>query len=319
MARACQKPSHAPHRYTSQFNVLACYLVPWYTAYRNEHRHSCATDPLPRTLSLFYVRHPGQGFTTDAFVGRVDAALLLSSPPSLSSEQQLAIEEAWPDISSKERKTNLPGAIGRAITTIVGDADPRTLQVAGATVAAIFAAGVAAHLALGCFGGAQESNEDEPPAAPSRARRSSSSGGSGGGGKGGVAKTARGGGNGGHYVETNGFYEGGAPKASRPVGPMPADDASYATPSRHASSNSDLSGNGRRGSTTPRRKERSEYCSGGDENGGRHHGNMAGDAAQSRADRQAPVNPTHASANSDPGPKTRSRTRAKTGTSKGAD
>lgn len=255
----------------------------------------------------------------------MDAALVLSSPPSRSPEQQLALEEAWRDISSEEGSGGMPGGIGGAVTTAIRDADPRTLQVAGATVAAILATGVAACWALGFFEEAHKPNEDDHRAVPSIwASSNSGSGGSGGGGKGGTAKTARGGGS--HGSGPNEPYEGGASKAPgrfRRMSDedMPGIDTRCTTPSRRASSSSGRSGgNGGRENTKPRRNEGGEYCSDGDESGGSTNsvsGDTTEDGAHAPAAIQTPVNVTPTSAHSGPGPATRSRTRhsrAKTGT-----
>lgn len=266
----------------------------------------------------------------------MDAALVLASSPSRSPEQQIAIEEAWREISSEEGSANLPGGIGGAITTALRDAEPRALQIAGATVAAIFATGVACW-ALGCFEETHKPNEDSPRTAHSLwAGSNSDSGGSGGGRKGDcdTAKTARGGG-GSHGSGPNESYEDGASRASGKIGRMPDQDARYATPSRRASSSSSSNGGssgsngkaGSRGNTTPRRNERGEYCSNGNEKGGSSdddNGDTFQDAAaQSRAALQTPVNlaPTSAGANRATGPTTRSRTRRNAGTAstKGAD
>lgn len=264
----------------------------------------------------------------------MDAALVLSSPPPRSPEQQTAIEEAWRIISSEEDSANLPGGIGGAITTALRDAEPRTLQVVGATVAAILATGVAACWALGCFEEAPRQNEDGSRSAPSLwASSDSDSGGGGGGGKGRTAKTARGGGVR-HGSSPNEPHVGGASKTPGKKRDMPDEDTRYATPSRRASSGSSggggntsgSSGNGGRGDTTPRGDEGSEYCSNGSENGSENGGSSDGDttpdaAAQPRAAVQTPVNLTPTSGNRGPGPTTRSRTRASTGTAsiKGTD
>lgn len=247
----------------------------------------------------------------------MDAALVLSSPPSRSPEQQIAIEEAWRDISSEEDRANLPRGIGGAITSALRDAEPRTLQVA---VAAILATGVAACWALGCFEEAHKPNEDDPCAGPSLwASSNSDSGGSGGGGKGRTAKSARGGGVS-HGSVANEPYEGGASRASGRVGDMPDEDTRYATPSRRASrgmsGNSGSSRSGGRGNTTPRRAEGGEYCSNASEDGNESVGSSNGEdaAAQSPAALQTPVDPTPTSGTRGRGPTTRSRTRASAGT-----
>ena len=251
----------------------------------------------------------------------MDAALVLSSPPSRSPEQQIAIEEAWRDISSEEGSANLPRGIGGAVTSALRDAEPRTLQVA---VAAILATGAAACWALGCFEAAHKPNQDDPSGAPSLwASSNSDSGGSGGGGKGRTAKTARGGGVS-HGSGANEPYEGDASRASGRVGDMPDGDTRYSTPSRRASSgiggNSGSNKSSGRWNTTPRRTKGGDLCSDASENDDESVGSSNGEdsATQSPAALQTPVNLTPTSGR---GPTTRSRTRASTGTAsiKGAD